>query len=413
MPAEDQQRACARGDAKICAILGDAYERGKTGHYDYAKAIEFYEKACALNDYAACVGAARVNVFFKPGIRAWTFAQKACDANVAGGCAYLVSMYINKERSVAKARALAEKSCDENDAFGCYWLGNSHQPEEDENSDPKTAIRAFAKAKELSQRECDKNYMFFCDILGRLYHSGVGVGKDIQKAILFYEQSCEAKIRLACHNLSEIYGFSDDIAKDQEKAARYEEKACGSGGLLDCFSIGLKYSLGGDGVQENAVKAASMWQKGCELDDDSSCESLGSLYMAGAKGIEQDIARGTEFYKKAFTLQKNGCEIDREASACSALGSTYNDEKGKIVPYDPEKSAAAYEMARSQWRQECDRGDPLGCFAVGRVYENGKGVEESVAAVLKYYDNVCPRYYPGCRLEDQHSDADESANSEE
>ncbi|MDR0737398.1 MAG: hypothetical protein LBF51_11335 [Zoogloeaceae bacterium] len=62
-----QENSCARGDAQSCALLGDFHERDKTktGRHDYAKAVEFYGKACALNEYAACADAARIHSFFR------------------------------------------------------------------------------------------------------------------------------------------------------------------------------------------------------------------------------------------------------------------------------------------------------------------------------------------------------------
>jgi hypothetical protein len=153
-----QQEACARGDAESCAILGDGYERGKAGAYDYAKAVEFYEKSCALKNYAACANAARIHSFFKESvIKMRAYARKACDANIASGCAHLVSAYLyGAERDVAKALALAEKSCNENDGYACGWLGHIYKSEEDVNSDLATANRFLPERRSFINRNAIK-----------------------------------------------------------------------------------------------------------------------------------------------------------------------------------------------------------------------------------------------------------------
>ncbi|MDR1349200.1 MAG: sel1 repeat family protein [Zoogloeaceae bacterium] len=215
------------------------------------------------------------------------------------------------------------------------------------------------------------------------------------KAIpLLQASSCDAKVSPACDQLALIYEYSEHMEKDKEKAAQYKGKSCDSGNSYGCFVLGRDYLHGDDGVTKNGVKAASLFQKGCDLDNVASCERLGDLYMEGEEGIEQDTARAIELYEKIFSLQKNGCENDKEPFACESLGNTY--KKGKIVPVDLAKSAAAYAMALAQWQHGCDSEDYISCFGLARMYEEGEGVEKDDRQALQYYDKACQQYYPGC-----------------
>jgi TPR repeat protein len=372
-----EEQACARGEAKSCAVLGGVHEHGA---HDYAKAVEFYEKACALEDYAACAEVARVHSFFKPNFGSWKriqiYAQKACDANVPRGCAYRVlAYYFGEERDVAKAFALAEKACAENEGTACNGVGDMYRLGVGVTRDRESAQQFFLKAAALYQRECDAGHMFDCGSLGFLYANGYGVAQDMAKALPLLQQSCDAGIAPTCTYLVQLYELGIYVEKDAAKVVHYREKACDSGIGSFCFLQGLTWN----GVEKNAAKAASLWQKGCDFDHDTSCEYLGNLYMTGANGVAQDKERGMALYAKTLALQKNGCENDEDALACERLGDAY--EKGEIVSRDSAKSAAAYEMALAQWQRGCDKGNDTSCRALARMQEAGKGVARETSEV--------------------------------
>jgi TPR repeat protein len=408
MTTENLQVACTRGEAASCAALGDLHERSETGQHDYAKALEFYEKSCALDDYPACANAARILSFIgwrsPVNIRKqWQYAQKSCNANVAKGCAYLSTIYrgvsarfAGVEKDTEKAFALAEKACQHGDGFACDRLGDMHASEEGAGSDPDRAQQFFAKAAKYHQTGCDKDYAIDCFRLGGLHEYGLGVGQDTQKAILLLEKSCDAELAAACKELSYIYKNSNHVTNDGEKAAKYDEKACDFGDAYNCYSLGKSYVDGDDDLAKDSAKAARLWRKGCDFDSDDSCESLGDLYMAGATGILQDKARAADLYKKALSLRTHSCEKFQIPYLCETLGDNYKE--GKITPSDSAKSAAAYTLALAQWRRECDQDDGIACAGLAHMYEEGKGVKKDKQQALRYYDKACPRYYGGCVL---------------
>ncbi|MDR1889696.1 MAG: hypothetical protein LBQ81_10020 [Zoogloeaceae bacterium] len=353
-----------------------------------------------MKQYSACAHAARIHSVSMARItpnKIPSLARKACDANIAAGCAYLISPNLHGfGRAPDKAIEYAEKSCREDDAFGCDWLGNMYKSGDGVPVDLVKSHRFLAKAMALYRQQCDKGYEIGCYRLAMSYDGNEESEQNAEKTILLFQQACDARIALACSRLSNHYRYNEDLAKDEQKAMFYQEKSCDFGDPSDCYFSGSNYSYGSDGAVKDVAKAARMWQKGCDLDDDSSCENLADLYNDDEEenGIAPDKSRAVALYKKAFLLRINGCHDDEDASACESLGDAYKE--GKTVKPDPVKADEAYKKAISLWQRDCDHDDYISCFALASMYEKGKGVEKNIPRALEYYDKACTQYYPGC-----------------
>ena len=48
------EKSCAGGEAAICAVLGELYEKGPSGVRNEARAQELFKKVCDLGMKRAC-----------------------------------------------------------------------------------------------------------------------------------------------------------------------------------------------------------------------------------------------------------------------------------------------------------------------------------------------------------------------
>jgi hypothetical protein len=56
-----------------------------------------------------------------------------------------------------------------------------------------------------------------------------------------------------------------------------------------------------------------------------------------------------------------------------------------------------FPTAANLWQQACDGGEPKGCFGVGVMYEEGKGVAKNVKRAVDLYKSACDQSYAtGC-----------------
>jgi TPR repeat protein len=205
--AESFQVKCDKNDAKSCVILGDMYERGVVGDYDYKKAAKLYEKACDLNEYNACDRLANFYLF-KIGVehrnkeQIIALAQKAYDHGELSAGGILSNYYFNDSE---KSIDFAKKSCDANSALGCFLLGyNYNILSETSNSDSNIAETFYAKSAKLYLKKCEDGYGYEnCFALAHYYRKAIGVERNHTKAATFFKKACKAKRVQACNELDE------------------------------------------------------------------------------------------------------------------------------------------------------------------------------------------------------------------
>ena len=88
----------------------------------------------------------------------------------------------------------------------------------------------YTKAKQFFLEGC-KTDKKSCNYLGVLYENGLGVKKDINKALSYYKISCDAKVAEACINLGSLYS---QLNKKQKAKASFK-KACSLGYKPACY----------------------------------------------------------------------------------------------------------------------------------------------------------------------------------
>ena len=207
--------ACDSGRADACAKVGNDYFFGQGAvPQDQARAIAYFEKACALDGGAGCCFLGRAygrgeGVAEDPA-RSAEYYQKACAAGVVGACNSLGFLYHDGSgvpKDVARAaelwrgscRAKCREACDcetlekcrWESAAGCYFLGNAHAKGEGAPVDP-------ARALELFERGCEAKIANACFEAGAAYSAGKGVRPNKKRARSYFMKACDQGHSAGC-----------------------------------------------------------------------------------------------------------------------------------------------------------------------------------------------------------------------
>lgn len=152
---------------------------------------------------------------------------------------------------------------------------------------------AFKYIQEYAQKlGKEKGDPFIVYALASLYENGVGIKKNLEKAITLYALA---------HN------FGSQKAKEAQ------------GRALNL--LGVSYMLGKD-VEKDEKKAAELFRQGLDLENTTASYNLGRCYEEG-KGVEQNFLMAFKLYK-TLSISKNSKTIE----ALFKLAEFYRDGKG-------------------------------------------------------------------------------------
>jgi TPR repeat protein len=225
-----------------CYQLGNNYNYGWNGvPEDCARAVAYYEKACASGIGQAC---SAIGFIFrdgkggvaKDGRRAVAYFQRGCDAGIGNTCMALGQMF-GAGGSIAK--------------------------------DEVRAAAIFGKT-------CNGGYVDACIELGEYYKDGKGVAMDRVRAAVIFERACDAGSSSGCQHLGQAYHYGHGVAPDESRAVFFLGKACDAGNRWSCQELGSRYTKG-EGVVQDYARAAAWYRKGCEKGDKKACNLLNQL----------------------------------------------------------------------------------------------------------------------------------------
>ena len=232
--------------------------------------------------------------------------KKACDGQVAEGCAYQSSLMSRKgvvtgipeSKRDAEEERVASAGCGGGSAESCLTLGRHFAV--GSSKDMKKAARAY-------RRGCTLGEARGCASAADAYREGdpeAGIDPDFAMALDYAKKGCADPTDINCTSLAEIYfdkragairneakgfavldgvcvdtdscmlslllmsldsGFEAAIAKQDEKLCAKEPK--------HCDMAAMAYESGGEGFPKNPTKARALYKKACDADhDERACE---------------------------------------------------------------------------------------------------------------------------------------------
>ena len=133
--------------------------------------------------------------------------------------------------------------------------------------------------------------------IGVCYRDGLGVKKDMKKALQWFEKAANRNYDNACVSLGDLYYYGQEVKQDYKKAFELYSRALRRN-LPDAqYRLGLCNYLG-HGTKQNKTLAVEWFKKAADQLEPNSQYMLGECYEKG-EGVKKDLAKAKEYYKKA------------------------------------------------------------------------------------------------------------------
>lgn len=202
--------------------------------------------------------------------------------------------------------------------------------------------------------------------LGMFYGFGMGVTKDFDQAIKYYEKAATLGFAKACKPLAALLYRKNDYKQAADWLWRGFDE-----GDLECKVDIARMFLGGKlGVNKDERKGFRLVKEAYEMNAKGAVGLLGTCYAEGL-GTSKDLP-------KAYALFKEGSKIDRESKF--HLGIMYL--KGVGTEKDEQKGLALIEELATT-------GDnPRAKAYLGKVYANGWGVRVDNAKAVGLFEQA-------------------------
>ena len=308
-------------------ILGSRYQAGNGVPKDPAKANELYRKAGELGDEEAL---------------AWLASNTKAESHSLSSS--------EKPREKTPFVFKNDQTLDMLDK-GIKYM---------KSGDAVAATRLFEQASNLG----DGAAMV---LLGDSCKDGLGMAKDLGRAITLYQRGGELGIGPGYYRLAALYIDGNGVAKDLARANYFLEKAAALGHAQSCCVLGLHHE-NGSGCTKDINKAIELYNKAAEMGSGAAHSNLGTLYALG-KGVAQDWAKAYELFKKAGALG--------DGEGCRNLGQAY--QEGILLKKDLEKANELFAIA-------ANASDSYGCYFLAVNYESGFGIRKDTLKADELYE---------------------------
>ena len=203
--------------------------------------------------------------------------------------------------------------------------------------------------------------------LGARYGAGRdGAARDYRTAVSWYRRAVEQGHALAQTYLGFIYSIGRGIRQDEAEAVRLYRRAAEQGEALGQNNLGIMYR-DGRGVGQDYREAARWLRRAAEQDQIRALTNLGDLYRSG-RGVSQN---------------------DAEAVRCSVARPS--GETATARPTSPGCTptaggcGATTRKPSGGYRRAAEQGLASAEYAMGWVYENGRGVERDRVEAARWY----------------------------
>ena len=175
-----------------------------------------------------------------------------------------------------------------------------------------------------------------------------------------------------------------EIKKDNKEAEELYAKACAASGAkrvmllqkaADAGSLEAMYDLAdcyydGEGVDKNIPLSSKWMTKAADAGYPKAQVAVGVAYLLGANEIEQNYALAEKF------LQMAAMKDNTEAQGYLSLLYVNMED---------------YEKALLWGRKAAQMGDPTACTVLGRIFNEGLGIEIDHIQALKWYEGAADK----------------------
>lgn len=198
--------------------------------------------------------------------------------------------------------------------------------------------------------------------LGWLYHRGLGVEADLEKAKEYYLRAADVGHTRAMVNLGNI----GEESKDFKEAYRWYKRAYMLGDPQGEFNYANLFHYGWY-VEQNQEFAFRLFMHAVGEGNAAACFYVGHYLQEGI-AVEKDLELAVEWFERGAEQGDAACIMELGRCYCLGLG----------LEKDLRAGLNYYERAG-------ELGDVLAWANVGHAYENGQGVKKNLYLAEYYY----------------------------
>jgi len=170
------------------------------------------------------------------------------------------------------------------------WLSSCSESSQINDSTPNI---------DVIEKEASNGHVLSQYNLGILYLQGIGVAKDINKAIYWITKAAEAGDSDAQYNLGVIYSEKEyESFNNFEKSYYWYKKSTEKNNKMALNNLANFYREGTGNIQRNYSEAVRLYKLSADQGYAPAQVNLGSMYLNGY-GVSVSITKALELYNMA------------------------------------------------------------------------------------------------------------------
>ena len=138
--------------------------------------------------------------------------------------------------------------------------------------------------------------------LGLMFENGIGISKDMAKALIWYEKAAAQGNAAAQFNLGVLHENGRGTKVDFAKANEWYRKASIQGDAWAIGNLGMLY-IRADGVKENKIAGVVLLLQSVTLD--SSAQNQAKKNITATRGLTVDMIKAAQALSDKFTQAEN------------------------------------------------------------------------------------------------------------
>jgi len=395
--------------------LADSSSEQSKGKPDFAMAEFWYLRAGEKGDPNGFINLARWHHFgvqreINLDIAGKYYAQAASAGSASAYCRLADTLLQNTDRqskqwqaTVDKAESLYQYGTKKNYSYCPRRLAFFYQTEK---IDPQQALELYRISAENGDRiaqqqleriyldyflaeDYDKAVQYFAHgthlglakssyYLGKMYHQGLGIQADSQKALALWQNAVKKGFKLAEKAIVMLYFQGPAEIKDQEKAIKLLD-GIAERSLQDTLTV-ANWFYSGLGTEVNYSLAYKYYQRAADANSVVAFNHLGEMYRFGY-GVKIDFEQAKHWYKQAI-------EQDYEVAIHNIAQMYYY---GQGVTQD-------YAQAANWFEQSARRGVSPSQYFLGQIHQKGLGVERNASTANRWYRLAIEQRHEGAKF---------------
>lgn len=359
------EKAAALGSGVAMYRIGWMYERGFfTEGPDYVKALEYYEKAAALENTD---GYCRAALYLANGYAEVTDEAKSKEyyekAAAQGSAFAMVELGFLEEgaQNYRQAFELFSKAAEQEYPYGMYRVGYYLSEGILEDARPEEGAAWYIKAAEAG--DADAMYA-----IGRCYKNGYGVEEDLDKALEWFHKGAEQEHASCITELGLAYEYGYGVEENPHKAIEFMNKAAEMDYAYAQYKMGDYHFHGYGPCLEDNKKAVEWYEKAVAGGNPQAMLRLGEYYLYDYDKLNE--------CEKAFNYYKQAAErefYNEGMGICYEMGIGVEENETEAFKY--------YTLA-------ADNGNVMSMYRTGLCYYNGVGVKENLQEAFRWFNDA-------------------------